>query len=193
VSVRRALVPLVLITALGIAGVLAGCEAEPKWDILPDGSCDPAQLLSKVVPRVDDDPELVAVDILLKNVSHTACALTGVPTVTITDAYQTRPIGGPAVATGDAPETVTLEPQTYVFIYLQTLKSLVDTSSCQGVLTNGIHLLLPGRTDAQAIVISAPVAKYCDEPARGTFLVSAITAEALVVPGIGDFAPKTGY
>ena len=187
-SVRRALLLLLLLPL-----ALSGCEAEPKWDILPDGSCDPAQLLVKMVPRVDDDPEVVAIDILLKNVSHTACALTGIPTITITDAIKSQPIGEAAVPMGDPPQTVTLEPQDYVFIYLQTRKSLADTPTCIGQLANAIHLLLPGRTDAQAIVTSAPVAKYCDEPARGTFLVSAITAKALVIPGIGDFVPKPDY
>lgn len=184
-SVRRALPPVLLLAVLA----LSGCAPEPSWDIPADGSCDPAQLQVKVVPRIDDDPALVAVDILLKNVSGTSCQVTGVPTITITDAIHTQPIGGPAVALDGAAERVTIAPGTVGYLYLQTLKSLADTPTCVGVLANGIHILLPGRTDAQAIVTSAPVAKYCDEPSRGTFLVSPVTAAPLVVPGVQDFVP----
>ena len=179
----RGLLVLPLVAALA----LAGCEAEPKWDILPDGSCDPAQLQVRLVPRVDDDPELVVIDVLIKNISRTECTLGGVPTVTITDAYESKPIGAPAVAMPGDIETVDVAPDTYVFMLLQTRKSLADTPTCIGVLANSTRILLPGRTDAEAIVTSAPVAKYCDEPSRGTFLVSPITARALEVPGVEDF------
>jgi len=185
VSVRRALLPLLVTIALA----LTGCTPEPAWDIAADGSCDPAQLQVKVVPRVDDDPQLVAVDILLKNVSGTPCQLTGIPAVTITDAIDSKPIGDAAAALPGEPQRVDLAPQTVAYIYLHTLKSLADTATCVGVLANSTRILLPGRTDAQAIVTSAPVAKYCDEPARGTFLVSPITAKPLVVDGVQDFVP----
>jgi len=185
--------------------VLAGCTAEPKWDIPADGSCDPAQLQVTVVPRIDHDPARVAVDILLKNISETSCQITGTATVTITDAIHTQPIGEPAAplpgeaaatapgnparALPEAPARVTIPPRSVGYIYLQTIKSLANTPTCIGVLANGIHIVLPGHTNTQAIITSAPVAKYCDEPSRGTFLVSPVTAAPLVIPGVENFVP----
>ncbi|MCU1577917.1 MAG: hypothetical protein JWP19_121 [Rhodoglobus sp.] len=184
-QVPRPLLPLVLIATLAISG----CTAEPHWKIGADGSCDPAQLQVKVVARVDADPALVAVDVLLTNVSGTACQLFGVPTVVITDAYETAPIGGQAIALDGTPASVPLAPKAAAYFLVETLQALQDTPTCVGVTTNGMHIVLPGRADATAIVTSSPVAKYCDEPSRRTLLVSAFTAEPLVVPGIENFVP----
>lgn len=183
----RLLLPLLVLACLGLTGC---AEPEPTWDIAADGSCDPAQLQVAVVPRVDPDPALVVVDVVITNVSGTTCRLSGAPTVTITDAYRTQPIGGPAATMpGDTP-TVQLPPRGVAYLLVQTLQSMADTPTCVGVIANGMHILLPGRTDAQAIVTSSPVAKYCAEPSRGTLLASPITAAPLVVAGVADYLPK---
>jgi hypothetical protein len=186
VTVPRILIPVILVAALS----LTGCTPEPDWNIGPDGSCDPGQLYNKVIARTDSDPALVVVDVLLINTSGTPCTLSGAPSVTITDAVNTQPIGAPAITTSEPQEVVAMPPGGKAYVLVQTLQSMLDTSTCVGVIANGMHIVLPQRPDATAIVTSSPVAKYCDEPSRQTLRVSPITAEPLVVPGVDDFVPR---
>ena len=173
---------LVALTVLA----LSGCAPAST-----DAVCDPGQLGIEVQPREDADPALVVVDVLLKNTSGSGCHLEGVPAVAITGAVSGTAIGGPAQVMDGTPEVVALPPGAAAFILVQTVKSIEDTPSCIGEIANSLRVVLPGGEDADAIVSSSPVAKYCDEPARGTLRVSPITAEPLVVDGVADFvAPR---
>jgi len=155
-----------------------------------DGSCDPAQLQITVRARTDNDPQLVAVDLLLTNKGTIACILSGTPAVSITGAVSGASIGMATAYSTDPGRPVTLEPKHDAYIFLETLLSRLDTPTCLGELAQGIRVVLPGATEAQAFVTSSPVAKYCDEPARRTFVVSAISEKPLEVAGIDPFVPR---
>lgn len=168
---------------------LSGCAGpETGFDIAADGTCDPDQLRIDVAPREDADPELVAVDVVLTNRGD-ECRLEGYPVVSVLSLDPSVPIGTPGAVWGAEPSPVVIPWKSAAYVLVQTRKSLADTATCVGQLSSGMSVLLPGRDEP--LVTSSPAAKYCDEPARGTLLVSAVTAEPLVVDGFSDF--KLGY
>jgi hypothetical protein len=155
-----------------------------------DGRCDPAQLQITVRARTDKDPQLVAVDLLLTNKGTLACIVSGTPAVSITGAVSGASIGVATAYSTDPGRPVTIQPKDSAYIFLETLQSMADTPTCMGELAQGIRVVLPGATEAQAYVTSSPVAKYCDEPSRRTFVVSAISEKPLEVAGIDPFVPR---
>ena len=173
------ILPYALVAVLMSGCATAGADA---------ATCDPETLMIDVVAREDADPQLVVVDVLLTNQGGATCTLEGTPTVSITSAV-TDEIIGTATATDDAGEPVILQPKSVAFILVQTRKSIEDTATCVGELTNSMRVALPGLEDAAALVTSSPVAKYCDEPSRGTFTVGPLTADPVHVDGVDDFVP----
>ena len=176
---------------LAIATVaLTGCtDPGAAYNIAADGSCDPAQLRVTVQPRTDADPELVAMDYLIVNNTDAPCTLTGTPTVTIMSATTGAPIGSAQPLNSDPAEVVKMDPHGVAYLFLWTLKAMVDTPTCVGQYANSARVVFPGRTDDSAVVSGSPVDKYCDEPARKTLLVSSFTSKPLEVPGVDKFVP----
>lgn len=170
--------PLLLLALTGCVG------PETGFDIAADGTCDPEQLQITVTARDDADPELVVVDVVLRNRGD-ECVLDGYPRITLLSLDQSVAIGGEAAHWGAPPEKVTIPWKSSAYVIVQARKSLADTATCIGELASGMSVVLPGRDEP--IVSSSPVAKYCDEPSRGTLLVSAVAAEALVVDSWSDY------
>ena len=169
---------------------MTGC-ADPGAtdDLNADGSCDPTQLRVTVQERTDPDPELVAIDYIVANNSNTACTLTGTPTVTIMSATTGEALGTAQPLNDDPPEVVQVDAHGTAYLFLWTLKSMSDTLTCVGDYADSTRIVVAGGIDDSAIVSGSPVAKYCDEPARRTLLVSSFTSEPLEVPGVGEFVP----
>jgi hypothetical protein len=185
--VRRLLpVPLAVLLALQLTACL---PPEPDWNMDADGTCAPEQLRIVVQPREDADPELVAVDVLLVNRSRTECSLEGVPVIGIVSAETEQQIGVSTASEDGPAELVVLQPKATAYILVRALKALEDTATCTGERASAMTIEVPGHDDRLALTTSAPVATYCDEPARQTLRTSAVTAEPLVVEGLSDFEP----
>jgi hypothetical protein len=184
--VRRVLLPLLAIATIAFTGC---ADPGAASHVNADGSCDPTQLRVTVQERTDPDPELVAIDYILANNSNASCTLTGIPAVTIMRATTGEALGTAQPLNDDPPEVVRVDPHGTAYLFLWTLKAMDDTATCVGDYANSTRIVVTGSTDDSAIVSGSPVAKYCDEPARKTLLVSPFTSEPIEVPGVDEFVP----